>query len=886
MILKRCSVLKHLIVVLVSSMCVGIMMQSDASAYFNTNNEKTAQCFAISYKVLEANVQQMVQGEKTDTGTAMGDRYATNRICAYIDKDGKVSGDLVDKKAPPLDMKSTTIPQLSSNGKAITLSYCSDGDSVCSSNSLVGKISGTVETKSFLVKDYATFYDLAYAVNNYSLVPKQYKINISGITGTKEALKDANGNEINGSAADAANEAHEAKVDGDKIEGSDDGGGSSEVLQNCENQGGAKSLGWIVCPIMKLLSDASDNIYTEYVEPSLRVDPNLFSDKNQGVEMAWGTFRNIANIVFVILLLLVIFSQLTGVGIDNYGIKKILPKLIVAAILINLSYVLCVLAVDISNILGNSFQSLFNGLSNQLPDPQGLDIESGGGSTHIELGGIWGALASVGILVSIVMAVGAIWQNPAIILSLLVSALGVFISIVFLFIMLATREAAVVVLTAISPVAMVCYLLPNTKSLFDKWLKGFKGLLLVYPICGLLVGGGNYVAKLIMTAGFGGRSGFAGFTAAFTAMIAGIVPIFFIPMVLRNSFTALGNLGTMITNAGRGASRGATGRIREGGVYKNAQESGRMRQTRIRAGVDAEGNARSFGRIGTIMRGGKRNLARNRAQYLKDQEFNDRADSLAGVGMDAAIIGQQKRAEAEDLSNYMTLINDKTRNGEDENALYDMFDNYMAAGNKTGAVAVARIAGRRKDTAANFIDNKLTNPGVSYDSGMLQSVAKEVATGENSGTYRAASPLGFEFASQINKAQVGEGGGLEADTNYANWSAQSGNVKSALDHHVTNSSELVGMKNSSLDEIANMMESGQMDQATMQRLGTLAQSTIDNKGMGPWDSTKESNITRIARFANSGGNNGGATISGTSIDISHNTPTNIGGGGGADSVSE
>ena len=74
---------------------------------------------------------------------------------------------------------------------------------------------------------------------------------------------------------------------------------------------------------------------------------------------AWTTFQTIANVVFIILLLFVIFSQLTGVGIDNYGIKRILPKLIVVAILVNLSYLICVVCVDLSNILGSSLKGLF-----------------------------------------------------------------------------------------------------------------------------------------------------------------------------------------------------------------------------------------------------------------------------------------------------------------------------------------------------------------------------------------------------------------------------------------------------------------------------------------------------------------------------------------------
>ena len=51
----------------------------------------------------------------------------------------------------------------------------------------------------------------------------------------------------------------------------------------------------------------------------------------------WQSLLTFANTGMIIILLVIVFSQLTGYGIDNYGIKKMLPKLIVTAILINLS---------------------------------------------------------------------------------------------------------------------------------------------------------------------------------------------------------------------------------------------------------------------------------------------------------------------------------------------------------------------------------------------------------------------------------------------------------------------------------------------------------------------------------------------------------------------
>ena len=68
--------------------------------------------------------------------------------------------------------------------------------------------------------------------------------------------------------------------------------------------------------------------------------------------------RNIANIIFIIAFIFVIYSQLTSMGISNYGIKRMLPKIIVAAILINLSYYICAVLVDTSNIIGAQLQNL------------------------------------------------------------------------------------------------------------------------------------------------------------------------------------------------------------------------------------------------------------------------------------------------------------------------------------------------------------------------------------------------------------------------------------------------------------------------------------------------------------------------------------------------
>lgn len=628
----------------------------------------------------------------------------------------------------------------------------------------------------------------------------------------------------------------------------------------------AKSLGWIVCPVLNFLSESATNLYNDYVKPSLQIKPQLFTgteNGDNGTLKAWQAFQNIANVLFVILFLIVIFSQLTGVGIDNYGIKKILPKLIIVAVLMNLSYYVCELCVDVSNIAGNGIQALFDNMP-----PQSVSAVVGSGDAATSVSAVAGTMTTVSVLAGLLAAGWAIVINPAILLSLLVSVIGILISIFFLFILLSMRQAAVVVLVVISPLAFLCYALPNTKKLFDKWIKIGEALLLLYPICGLLVGGGDFVSRLLLNI-----NGDGNFFIALTAMIVGIAPIFFIPTVLKTSFAAMGNIGAKISGVGAKVRSGVTKGARGTDAYKNAQERSMERRTRIRAGVDADGNVKKVGVVGRFMRGGNRGIAKARAQYLKDRDADKRVEALTkgdSTGYAAALIGQEKKFEKEELADYMTLINNETRNGENEEALFKMYDDYISKGNKSGAVAVARIAGRRKDTAARFLDMKVTGRGYrnketgEWDEMGLQnmrnmnashgdifgSVAKEISTGENSSAYRESTPIGFEFAAQYNRNNVE--GGEPITQNYQEWVGQKNdkgnfsNVNSAMENYITNSRELVGTKGSSLREINELMKNNQMDKNDINRLRILATETIANRDKGPWDSTKAAELCAIS----------------------------------------
>ncbi len=330
-------------------------------------------------------------------------------------------------------------------------------------------------------------------------------------------------------------------ITGDEV--MDEGG--QAAIDPCYNAGA--SLGWIICPTLDIIGKAVVGIYDIVVQPFLEIKSDWLSTSTNSVYGGWKQFRDFANIIFAIAFAIIILAQVTGIGISNYNIKKILPRLIMVVVLVNLSYVICQIAVDISNILGSSLQNLFNSMAMKVDAPPGVtDVEmygGGGTATWFSLGGVVSTGLTIVLGGATLGGLAVTWEFwlPMFLLTVLGCAVGV----LFFFIILGVRQAGVLILTALAPVAIVCYALPNTKSFFDKWKKMYMGLLIVYPICGALIGGGQFASALLIAAGGGSN-----FFYDLVAMLIQVVPFFLIPSILRSSMAAMGNLGAKIAMAG------------------------------------------------------------------------------------------------------------------------------------------------------------------------------------------------------------------------------------------------------------------------------------------------------------------------------------------------
>ena len=296
-----------------------------------------------------------------------------------------------------------------------------------------------------------------------------------------------------------------------------------------KNSCGIGGMGWLICPLMTFMGGIADASYS-VISQFLNINPAIFGEGSDavGAKQAWNFFRDIANVIFVLLFLWVIFSQVSSIGISNYGIKKILPKLIVGAILVNLSFYICQLAVDLSNILGFTLKEALEGAVSGV---------GGSSSNSAILSGLGAAVAGILVLTGTVLFAALAVSIPTL-LSLMLVLLVVLVILI-------VRQAAIVLLISIAPLAFAAWLLPNTESLFKKWVSMFRGLLMVFPIISLLYGAGKLAGAILATTATSDSNDTA-ITMQFAALAASILPLGATPFVLKSSLNSLGSIGAKI----------------------------------------------------------------------------------------------------------------------------------------------------------------------------------------------------------------------------------------------------------------------------------------------------------------------------------------------------
>lgn len=296
-------------------------------------------------------------------------------------------------------------------------------------------------------------------------------------------------------------------------------------------------IGYILCPIMSFLADAMDKMY-DVIKRFLEVRP-LSTDRDSGLYKAWAIMLSIANVLFIVGFLVVIYSYVTNQGVKQYDLRNIIPRLIIAAILINVSYYICALAVDASNIAGSSMQDVFNNIRKDVAGNSATDPSAWSWAAVTTL------VLSAGTIGAGAVALGA-YGTAA--LHLLTPVLvGAGFAILVALIVLAARQALITVLIIAAPLAFAAFILPSTQKYFEKWKSLFLTMLMVYPMFAVLFGGSQLAATLIA------QNASSAIVIIF-AMFIQVVPLVITPFLIKFSGGLLGRLAGMVNNPTKGLS--------------------------------------------------------------------------------------------------------------------------------------------------------------------------------------------------------------------------------------------------------------------------------------------------------------------------------------------
>lgn len=364
-------------------------------------------------------------------------------------------------------------------------------------------------------------------------------------------------------------------------------------------------LTWLMCPLIEgaiLAVNTLDNAITSLLTVPTQ-GPDSYFDESGGIGNSgkalfnvWASFRYIALSIVVIAGLVMIISQAFSFGIfDAYTIKKVLPKILIGVIGISVSWYVCKFMIDVFNELGVGVRSLLYGPFKDMPGVKftaGLNSLLGIGTGVLIIG-----LGVVGILSFVATALLAV-----------MIAFGILIF----------RQILIILLVVTAPVAIACWILPNTEKVWKMWWDFFIRSLVVFPIITLFIAGGRVVAQVATLANTGATTlnthvtptlfAFIGdaqlkanlihvaqsqqnvgtdFLMSTIAFIAYFGPYFALPAAFRLAGGAIATVGGMANDRGRGAfdrlkqgrqkrMSDRVSRATQGGLYNKNTRRGRI----------------------------------------------------------------------------------------------------------------------------------------------------------------------------------------------------------------------------------------------------------------------------------------------------------------------
>lgn len=356
-------------------------------------------------------------------------------------------------------------------------------------------------------------------------------------------------------------------------------------------------IGWIVCPVSRFLAQVTD-IAFKYLQRFFEISPlTRGQPAGDALYSGWQLVLRFANLMFVAVFILIIMSQVTGRGLEKYGVKALFPRLIVAAVCVNVSYYLCVIAVDFSNLLGNGIFELF-----RLLEPRGYTNQLSDWQNETE---------SLLIFTTATVGAGFVLLSASLV-ALIPLLVGAALSFIVALIMIIARYAIILIMIMIAPFAIACVLLPGTRKWWTQWFKLFTSVLMLYPLVALVFGASHVAAIVILNSNVPRSEGGTVTLQVFSLAIQAL-PLALTPLLMRLSNNIVSGIGNKV------AGSKLVGKAREGA---DGWAQGKKNARDVKA-LNATGSRRRFTPAGLRDYAIQRKYRRKAKQSYVQSDYNN-----------------------------------------------------------------------------------------------------------------------------------------------------------------------------------------------------------------------------------------------------------------------
>jgi hypothetical protein len=216
-------------------------------------------------------------------------------------------------------------------------------------------------------------------------------------------------------------------------------------------------LGWVLLQLTRVLFGLM--VYNDFVE-------------SDAVELGWTLIRDVANLFFVLILLAVAIA--TILKVESYNFKRFLPKILIMAVLVNFSKLICGLLIDFAQVIMMTFAAAYAGiggvggwtLMQALRVPEMLtavaEATRGGWSVKEK------ALELLGVLMAAYLAVG-----------LMIIAV---VTVLVMVVVILMRMIMIWILVVLSPLAFILSAFPQGQRYAQQWWQEFAKYVIIGPI--------------------------------------------------------------------------------------------------------------------------------------------------------------------------------------------------------------------------------------------------------------------------------------------------------------------------------------------------------------------------------------------------------------------